>query len=293
MSPRLRTALFVPGDRPDRIAKAVGYPTDVVVVDLEDAVADGMKEQARDVARRATATLEHPSVRLMVRVNPVDSPWFADDVAALEPLLNQLSAVVLPKATADDVRRLEVLLTRLESATLATRGTGILPIVETAAGVLDAAGIAVGSERVETLVFGVADLSAELRIEASAEGDELLHARSHMVLACAAAGRTPPVDGPYLRLDDPDGLETSVAHARRLGFGGKAVIHPRQLDAVTAAFSPNRTEVAWARAVDAAYSAAEQTGRGAVRLDDGTFVDQPVARRARAILAEAAAQEAT
>jgi citrate lyase subunit beta / citryl-CoA lyase len=298
---RLRTALFVPGDRPDRVAKAAQCATDAVVVDLEDAVAAEAKGRARDALAplpAPTADPHRPSrpgtggPALLVRVNAADTAWFADDVAALEPVLPSLAGVVLPMcATPDDVRRLDAALTHLEVSLVGpARHTAILPVVETAQGVLGAAGIAAASARVHTLVLGSADLSAELGVTATADGDELLHARSHVALATAAAGRHRPVDGPHLTLDDPDGLSRSAAVARRLGYGGKAVIHPSQLDAVNAAFLPTAAEVDWARAVDEAFTEADDAGRGVVRLHDGTFVDQPVAHRARAILAEVAGE---
>jgi citrate lyase subunit beta / citryl-CoA lyase len=285
---RLRTALFVPGDQPQRIAKAVGCATDAVVVDLEDAVSDIAKTRARETATETISHLSPARVRLLVRVNGPDTEWFDDDMCALAPVLSRIWAVVLPKATtADDVVTVDDRLARLRRAGDGNEGPGIMPIVETAAGVLAAREIAAASARVRTLLFGVADLSSELQVDSTAEGDELLHARSHVVLAAAAAGRDRPLDGPYLKLDDPQGLETSARHARRLGFGGKAVIHPAQLETVTAAFAPDGDEVRWAEAVDAAFTRAERAGQGSIRLDDGTFVDYPVARRARTILAEA------
>jgi citrate lyase subunit beta / citryl-CoA lyase len=283
---RLRTALFVPADRPERIAKAIAQQADAVVVDLEDAVANEAKPGARATAVRAIGGTAGPPPLLMVRVNATGSRWFDDDVEALAAVTDKLWGVVLPKATAAaDVLLLEERLTQV-----AHEGAGdirIIPIVETAAGVLSAREIAGASPAVETLLFGAADLSTELQTEATADGDELLHARSQVVLAAAAAGVGRPVDGAYLRLDDADGLRRSTEHARRLGFGGKAVIHPAQLATVFSVFSPHHSQVSWARAVDEAFAAAERDGRASIRLDDGTFVDYPVARRARAILAEA------
>jgi len=285
---RLRTALFVPGDQPQRIAKGVGYATDAVVVDFEDAVSDVAKARAREVATAAISRLESATPLLLVRVNGPDTPWFDDDLSALVPVLDRIWAVVLPKATTmEDVTRLHNRLAELESDGLQGRGTGILPIVETAAGVLSAKEIASASARVRTLLFGAADLSMELHVDTTADGGELLHARSHVVLAAAAAGLGRPLDGPYLRLDDPAGLRRSTEQALRLGFGGKAVIHPGQLETVTSVFAPTGGQVRWALAVEEAFTAAERDGRASIRLDDGTFVDYAVARRARAILAEA------
>jgi citrate lyase subunit beta/citryl-CoA lyase len=137
------------------------------------------------------------------------------------------------------------------------------------------------------LSFGPADLSRELGITPTSDGDEFLFARSQLVLAAAAANCPPPVDGPYLDLDDDDGLIRSARQARRLGFSGKQVIHPSQIATVARAFAASAAEIDWARTVDAAFTAAEAQGVSSIRLPDGTFVDYPVAQRARAILAGA------
>jgi citrate lyase subunit beta/citryl-CoA lyase len=282
VSLRLRTALFAPGDRPDRVKKALRGQADAVVIDLEDAVATSEKETARDLVTQTLDTAVSGSVpALYIRVNAVDTPWFEDDLDACRAVGRSLHGVVLPKAAAAaDVLRVVQGLKNLDHLR-------VLPIVESAEGVLNAYAVAASSDRVETLLFGAADLSTELRVQTTPDGDELLLARSQVVLAAAAAGRRRPLDGPYLRLDDVAGLQRSSAHAKRLGFGGKAVIHPAQLAPVTAAFTPADIEVDWARRVHEAFARAEAAGQGSIRLDDGTFVDYPVARRARSILADA------
>lgn len=283
----MRTVLFVPGDRPSRIANAVSCGAEAVVVDLEDAVAEAVKAQARETAVAALLRAEASATSLMVRVNGLDTPHVQDDVAALGPVLGRLTAVVLPKAeSAGDVAQLSALLERAEAdAGVETGRVRIVVTAETAAGVLTARDVAVASPRVLTLMFGSADLSLALGVEPTAVGAELATARSLVVLAAAAAGLGKPVDGPYLVLDDEPGLEASCRTARQLGFGGKAVIHPAQMPTVVATFAPTATELAWAEEVDHAFGEAERAGRAAVRLADGTFVDYPVAHRARALLA--------
>jgi citrate lyase subunit beta/citryl-CoA lyase len=281
-----RNALFVPGDRPDRIAKALTSGAEAVVVDLEDAVAESAKDQARASAVRSLSEVPETGAVVMVRCNAVGTSHFAADVAALAPLLGRLAAVVLPMVAGPrDVEALDEELRRLEeAASVEPRSTRIVPTVETAAAVLDARAIAGASPRVLTLLFGSADLSHQLGVTPTAAGAELATARSSVVLAAAAAGVGRPLDGPYLVLDDQEGLETSARTARDLGFGGKGLIHPAQLPTVSRLFSPTAEEIAWAREVDAAFSSAERNGRSAVRLADGTFVDYPVAYRARALL---------
>lgn len=276
----MRAPLFVPGDRTDRLPRALAGPADGVILDLEDSVAAAAKEPARRAVVEAVESTTGDA-RLLVRVNGLDSPWFADDLAALDPVLHRLAGVLLPKTTAaTDVDEL---------AEVLPDGPTALPIVESATGVLEAPRIA-AARRVSQLLFGPADLSAELGVDVTPAGRELAHARSAVVLAAAAAGLARPLDGPHLALPDPDGLRTGCLAARELGFGGKAAIHPEQLATVREVFAPSEQEVAWARAVLSAYR--RSAGPGAVRLDDGTFVDEPVARRAEQIVAEHAARSA-
>jgi citrate lyase subunit beta/citryl-CoA lyase len=272
-----RTLLFVPGDRPDRIAKALATDADAVAVDLEDAVADAVKEQARSLATDALAGLTGTGPAVFVRINGLETPWAEADLAAVIDIGDRLAGVIVPKVeSAAQVHRLDETL---------PAGLVVVPIVETARGVLEAPAIA-AAPRVPTLVFGSLDLSADLGVSPSVEGRELLHARSHVVLATAAAGLVGPIDGPHADLDDEEGLTRSSIAARELGFTGRVVLHPRQLAAVRAAFSPSEAELDRAREVMAAYRRAQAAGVGAVRLPDGTFIDRPVVVRAAALLGE-------
>lgn len=271
--------IFVPGDRPERVQKAVELGVDAVIIDFEDAVAPAQKATARQLTADLLQKLR-PDCSIGVRVNGLDSPdALAADIEALRRCWAAVDAVMLPKAgSPDQIRQLEELLTKAGSQ------ASILPLVETAQGIEDAVRIAAASPRVATLVLGPADLSADLGVVPTPEGLELLMARSRLVLACAAAGRARPIDGPWLVLNDDRGLAEAARQARRLGFGGKAAIHPQQLAAIREAFAPSAEEVAWARQVLDAFDESMEAGVGAVKLADGTFVDAPVAHRARSIL---------
>jgi citrate lyase subunit beta/citryl-CoA lyase len=279
-----RTLLFVPGDRPRRIATALASDADAVAVDLEDAVAEDAKDAARQSAVGAVQAAP-PRAGLFLRVNALDGPWFEADIAAVAEVLPRLTGVLLPKTEdAGQIRRLAHLLTEAEAEVGVPIGrTAVLPIVESARGVLAAPAIADADPRVTTLLFGTLDLAADLGVTPTVEGRELLHARSQVVLATAAAGLPGPLDGPHADLDDLDGLERSSAAARALGFTGRVVLHPRQLGPVRAAFSPTDAELARAREI---LAARETAGSGAFRLPDGTFVDRPVLLRAAALLGE-------
>ncbi|OLT00242.1 citrate lyase [Pseudonocardia sp. CNS-004] len=285
---RLRTLLFVPGDRPDRIPKAAAAGADGIAIDLEDAVAASRKDAARRSVAEALGALPPGGPVVTVRINAVDTGLAEADVDALEPVLGRVHLVIVPMSSSPDaVRAAAALLGKAEHrAGLDPGGTGIIPLVETAAGIAEARDIAAADERVHTLAFGPADLSRELGVTPTADGEELFVARCQLVLAAAAAGKPQPIDGPHLDLDDAEGLARSAAKARRLGFGGKQVLHPRQIPVVAAAFAPTAEELRWARRVDEAFRAAEAAGVSSIRLDDGTFVDYPIAHRARALLAE-------
>ena len=271
--------LFVPGDRPERVRKAVDLGVDAVIIDFEDAVAPAQKATARQLTADLLRELR-PDCSVAVRVNGMEDPdTLAADIDALRSCWSAVDAVMLPKADSpEQIRQLEELLAAAGSE------ARILPLVETARGIEDAVRIAGASPRVATLVFGPADLSAELGVVPTPDGLELLMARSRLVLACAAAGRAKPIDGPWLMLGEDAGLAESARRARLLGFGGKASIHPQQLAAIREAFAPSAEEVAWAQEVQDAFEKSLAAGVGAVQLADGTFIDAPVAERARSIL---------
>ncbi|WP_314177688.1 HpcH/HpaI aldolase/citrate lyase family protein [Streptomyces winkii] len=291
-----RTLLFVPGDRPERIRKALASEADAVAVDLEDAVAATAKDSARALTAEALTglvplRLGRPGPGVHIRVNALDTAEAEADLAAVRSLLGRarLDGLIVPKArSAEQIAGLDETLTSAETeAGIQPGRLSLLPIVESAAGVLASAAVASASPRVQTLLFGTLDLAAELGVRPTAEGRELLHARSQLVLAARAAGLPGPLDGPHAALDDEDGLVRSTLAAGELGFTGRVVLHPRQVAPVRRAFAPADAELARAREVLAAYTDAVERGLGAVRLGDGTFVDRPVVTRAEALLREA------
>jgi citrate lyase beta subunit len=258
-----RSLLFAPGDDERKLIRARACGADVVVADLEDAVAPSAKAAARELVARLA-----PPV---VRVNGAETAWFSDDLALVQEL--PLEAVVLPKATPDSI------------AALGSQGPPIIAIVETAQG-LRLAYETASSPRVAALVLGAVDLGAELGLEPRADGLEILHARSSVVVDSAAAAIRPPFDLVHLDIHDDDGLEAECRFARSVGFRGKACIHPRQVPIVNRVFAPSPAEIEWATSVVAAYEQGAEEGRGVLALD-GAMVDLPVVERARRVLAEA------
>lgn len=259
-----RSFLFVPGDRPDRFAKADACGAEAVILDLEDSVTAERKPQARENIC-AWLSPGHPAY---VRVNGQRTDWFADDIAAVAARPG-LRGIVLPKA--DDPKRLAEIAAQLPA------GVPLIPIIESAAAVWHVRAIAAVTG-VERLALGSMDLALELGIDGQPE--QLLYTRSRMVLAAHAAGILPPLDGVTVAIEDLEQLRADVEHARRLGFGGKLCIHPKQVAIVNEGFRPPAAQVAWARRV---LAAAEAAGHGAFRLD-GEMIDRPAIDRARLIL---------
>jgi len=255
-----RSWLFVPGNRPDRFAKACASGADAVIVDLEDAVPPGERLAARsNVAEWVSA--EHP---VFVRVNGAGAEWFHDDIALGE--LPGVAGIVLPKAErVEDIERI---------------GKPVLPIIETARGFWNVAALA-HTPNVVRLIFGSIDFQVDLGIHG--EGEELLYFRSQLVLVSRLAGLPAPVDGITAVFDSMDPVRADTQRARRLGFGGKLCIHPTQIAVVNECFGPTADEMAWARRV---IEASAKVGGAAVSMD-GEMIDRPVIARAQAILSAA------
>jgi citrate lyase subunit beta / citryl-CoA lyase len=260
-----RSYLFVPGNRPERVAKACAAGADAVIVDLEDAVPPAEKAAAR-AAVAAWLASERP---VLIRINSAGSEWFDDDLG----LCGQpgVAGVVVPKAERTE---------HLAQVNASTRAdTAVLPLIETAQGFWNAMALA-QANGVQRLLFGSIDFQVDLGIDG--DGEELLYFRSQLVLVSRLAGIAAPVDGITTDIDDGEQLRADSLRARRMGFGGKLCIHPKQIAHVNACFAPSADEVAWAqRVVEAA-----QAANGAAVAVDGKMIDRPVLLKAQAILHE-------
>ncbi|WP_406020596.1 CoA ester lyase [Nocardioides sp. NBC_00850] len=261
-----RTFLFVPATRPERFVRAHESGADVVILDLEDAVAPDEKQAALDAALRwLTGVDQRPTT--MVRINGSDTAWHGAEVAALA---GTGAPLLLPKA--ESAEQVEDLHARAGRAP-------VVPLIETPGGVVEATSVA-GAAGVVRLALGHLDLAAVLGVDPDSY-EAFRCTRSQLVLASAYAGLPAPVDGVTTALDDEERLTRDVQHAVTLGFGGKLCIHPRQVGVVHDALRPADDEVAWARRVVGAAA-----GGGAVSLD-GRMVDPPVVARAHRVLLRA------
>lgn len=260
--------LFVPADRPERIAKARASGADAVIVDLEDAVAPEAKVRARE----ALAALLDEAAPLVVRINAAGTPWFDDDLELCRH--PGVAAIMLPKAEGIDA----------VCTVVETTYQDVLPIIESARGLHEMDSIA-RVPGVIRLAFGSVDLALDLGIECAPDGTEieLLAFRSQLVLTSRLAGLAAPVDGVSTAIDDLQRLQADTERSRRLGFGAKLCIHPKQLATVQAVFTPSPERLDWARRVCKAF---ETAGGSAVAVD-GQMVDLPVVQRARAVLRDA------
>ena len=250
--------------------RALESDAEAVVADLEDAVAPAEKVAARDLATRLLADVGTGAARL-VRVNGVGTAWHDADVTAVEA--SGADAIVLPKASAAAV------------AAVADRvDLPIVAIVETAAGLREAFAIA-SHASVRALMLGAVDLGLQLGLLPRDDAQEILFARSSLVVDSAAAGIRAPVDRVWVDIRDLAGLARDCEVARSLGFRGKALVHPDQIVPTHEAFAPSDDELRRAREIVAAYERAGLAGQGVVALD-GEMIDAPVVERARELLSD-------
>ncbi|PPF80463.1 CoA ester lyase [Pseudoclavibacter sp. RFBJ3] len=266
-----QTLLFVPGDRPDRFSKALDSGANLVILDLEDAVAADNRERARTAIRDLLATAA-PG-RVLVRVNPADTGDSAPDLALLEDVSARspgaLAGVAVPKAESRAY---------LRQVSDASGGAPLLALVETVRGLRVAETLVTrgpGEPELDVrLAFGALDFA----VDAGGDADSLLDAaRVELVLVSRLTGAPAPVESPSASIRDLAAVESAATHAVALGFGGMLAIHPAQLPAIASAFRPTDAQIDWARRVVGAGSGAAQV--------DGAMVDAPVLRRARRLLA--------
>lgn len=279
-----RSALYMPGANARALEKARSLDADVLLLDLEDAVAPDQKAAARDLVLAALAAGGYGHRELVVRVNGRGTPWAAEDLRAVAT--SRADAVLLPKVEdAAAVREAEAAL----AAAGAPAGLALWAMIETPRGVLRAAEIAAASPRLACLVAGTSDLVKDLGARHTAARLEVVTALSLIVLAARAHGLA-CLDGVHLALEDEAGLEAACAQGRDLGFDGKTLIHPRTIAAANRAFGPSAAEVEQARRIMVAHAEAESFGRGVVVVDGRLVEALHVAAARRTIaLADAVA----
>ncbi|MCK4785132.1 MAG: CoA ester lyase [Desulfobacteraceae bacterium] len=280
----LRTALFVPGNRPDRVRKALNSPADAVIIDLEDAVPYSEKQTARLLVREIIDS--NRERRTYVRVNDLATKYIMPDLEAV--VCENITGIMLPKVERpEEIFEIDKMLCEREStAGLPIGNLEVIPIIESAKGVQEIYRIVSARperQRVGTVAFGAADFTLDLGIELTREGMELAYPRAWLAVACRAGGIMPPLDSPWmLDIHDIDGLIAEAKRAKALGFQGKLVIHPNQIEPCHEVFTPSAEEIAQAQKVIRAFEKAEREGKAAIQLD-GKFFDYAVVKRSKRI----------
>jgi len=281
----VRTVLFVPGNRPDRVDKAIQTEADMVAIDLEDAVPLAEKTLARVEVKEKIK--QHAGRAVMVRVNSLDTTLTAGDLA--EVLAPRLAAVMLPKVQRpEDVQRMHTLMCEQETARgIPVGSVGLVSLLESALAVENAFGIAsakMSHSRPHRMAFGAADFTVDMQVAMSTSGEELNYPRARIAVACRAAGIAAPLDSPFMvDLKDMDALRADTLRAKHLGFGGRLCIHPNQIEICNQIYSPTEQEIAIAARVVAAYAEAEAVGKGAIQVD-GKMIDYPIVAQYRRVL---------
>ncbi len=277
----LRSWMFVPGNHLRRLEKAKELQADVIIYDLEDAVPLQEKAKAREMVKEALCN-NREKVQF-VRVNDPSTDFFLDDLSAVAG--PDLAGILLPKAASkEQILLTDGLLTQQEKKLGLQYGTlEMVPIIESALGLLHAYEIASANGRVKRLAFGSVDYTLDIGAQLTKEGTELLFARSQLVVVSRAAGIESPIDAVYIHLNDHEGLAEDAKLARQLGFYGKLVIHPDQIQVVNGVFSPTKEEIEDAKRIVEAFDQALASGLAAIQID-GRMIDYPVAERAKRIL---------
>ena len=281
----IRTALFVPANRPDRIDKAVNTPADAVIVDLEDAVPPALKAEARPVVREKIQ--KHNTPRLLVRVNALDTEFVQADLDEL--VVEGLGCIIFPKMEKPDhLRKANQLLSEAEARNGIPAGAvSMIALIESALGVENAFRIISGKtnpDRLFSAAFGAADFTLDMGIEMTKTGAEIAFPRARLAVACRAAGVEPPIDTPYMiDLKDPEALKADAKRAKQLGFQGKLCIHPNQVEICNKIFSPTDKDIEQAQKIVDAFKEAEAAGTGVLQVD-GKFIDFPLVKQAQRVL---------
>ena len=283
-----RSLLYVPGNMPSMLQNIGVFRSDAVIIDLEDAVPLTEKDAARRLVRRFLEGYRERNKEILVRINPLDTRWGYDDLAEVLPAMPD--GVRLPKAdTPEIVERLDTRLTEFEEELGLPIGRfKILPSIESAAGVINCIDIAASSSRILGLAFGAEDYTASMEIERTKAGDELLNARARVVWAAKAAG-VQAIDTIFADVKDVEGLRRETELVKGLGYTGKSLVNPRQIEIVHDVFAPKQEEIAYALQVIDAIQRARDMGTGVISLR-GKMIDAPVVKRAFRIIRTAYAQ---
>ncbi len=278
----LRTLLFVPGNQERRLEKARLISADALILDLEDSVPPSEKDAARKMVAASIDELASSGKVIFVRINSLPTPYAVSDIKAVAA--GRLKGICLPKSESrDDIHRADALLADAEKKSgLEVGSIGIVALIETSIGIINAYDIVSASPRIIGAIFGAEDFALEMGINRTKEGSEIYYPRAAIAVACHAAGVL-AIDSVYTDVRDTDGLVKETRAVAQLGFQGKEVIHPDQVGPVNRVFVPSDEEITQAHRVVQTFEAAVAQGQASTSLD-GKMVDAPVAERAKKVL---------
>lgn len=273
-----RTMMFVPGNNPGMMADAHIYGPDSIMLDLEDSVTMAEKDTARLLVYNALKTIDYGDTEMVVRINPLNTPYGKKDIEAV--VKAGVDVIRMPKTeTAEEVIEVEREIERVEKEIGCLGRTQIMAAIESTLGVVNAYAIATASPRMMGIALGAEDYCANLKAQRTPGGDELRLARETIVVAARAAG-IDALDTVYSNLNDMETFRQEVEYIHRLGFDGKSIINPRQIEIVNQVFAPTEKAIEKARAIIAAIKEAEKRGSGVIAVN-GKMVDRPVVIRAQ------------
>ena len=270
--------MFIPGNNPGMMQDAFIYAPDAIMLDLEDSVTMAEKDAARLLVYNALKTIDYGNIEMVVRINPLNTPYGKKDIEAV--VKAGVHVVRMPKTeTADEVREVEREIERVEQEIGCLGRTQIMAAIESALGIVNAYEIAVASKRMMGIALGAEDYCANPKTQRTPGGDELRLARETIVVAARAAG-IDALDTVYSNLDDMETFRKEVEFIKTLGFDGKSIINPRQIDIVNEVFAPKEKDINKALTILAAIKEAEKRGSGVIAVN-GKMVDRPVVIRAQ------------
>ena len=274
-----RSRLYLPGNEPKFYINAGLHNPDGIILDLEDSVAPGEKESARYIVRNALRSVDFYGAERMVRINQL--PMGLEDLRSVVP--HGVQIILIPKCESDEtVKQVEEEINIIKAERNIHHEIFLMPIIESALGVIKSYEIASASENICALTIGLEDYTADIGVERTVEGRESLFARCQVINAAKAAG-VQAIDTVFSDINDMEGLRASVLEAKSLGFEGKGCIHPRQIKVVHDAFAPTEKEIEKAQKIIAAYDEALEKGLGVVALGS-KMIDAPVVKRAQRII---------
>ncbi len=270
--------MFIPGNNPSMMQDAYIYHPDSIMLDLEDSVTVAEKDAARLLVYQALKTVDYGTIERVVRINPLSTPYGKKDIEAV--VKGGVDVIRMPKTeTADEVREVEAEIEKVEKELGCEGRTLIMAAIESALGIVNAYNIATASKRMMGIALGAEDYSANLKTQRTKEGTELQLARETIVVAARAAG-IDALDTVFSNLNDMDAFRAEVELIKRMGFDGKSIINPRQIEIVNEVFAPKEKDIEKARIILAAMKEAAERGSGVVAVN-GKMVDRPVVIRAQ------------